>query len=296
MFGGNSADIEGQSEARRSPDAGLQDSGANSRLVSDALSSTWTAAASGDRQIALDGNESTRVKKGYSEAGRPDIESGLFDEKAPISHFDQVAPGVYRSGRPNGEEGVRQAVEKVWGDNQFNAAHAEQTAIIELRGPAKGKFYQANEDEVNREAEYSAQLGITHARFPMQTHDHLKPDFIQSVLDYIDQQKDEGKRVLIHCYHGTDRTGTISAAYEVTHDPQMKSLLQSNPDEAFKQALKTMTDNGFSSASFPELTQSLREFVDFEHRQLAGPASQDSTSDTAAAQYVEIPPIWKQTA
>lgn len=224
---------------------------------------------------------------------RPDIESGLFDENAPISHFDQVSEGVYRSGRPKGEEGVKQAVEKVWGDTEFNAAHAKQTAIIDLRGPAPGKFYQANEDEVNQEAAYEENLGISHARFPMQTHDHLEPAFIQSVLDYIDGQRDDGKRVLIHCYHGTDRTGTISAAYSLTHDAQLEQLLKDDPSEAYRRGLKTMTDNGFSPARFPELAQSLNRFVDYKHAQLEGADKHEFASNTPEKEYIEMPSIWR---
>jgi len=224
---------------------------------------------------------------------RPDIKSGLFDEKAPLSHFGNVSDDVYRSGRPVGEDGVKQAVEKVWNDSQFDPAEAAKTAIIDLRGAAPGQYFQQNEDEVNAEVKNSEQLGITHARFPMLTHEHQSPQFIQSVLDYIDQQKSQGDRVLIHCFHGTDRTGTIAAAYQLTHDPQMKELLKSNPDEAFKQGLKSMTDNGFSPPLFPELTQSLKDFVSWKHAQLTEHASVNTSKSSQVAEFIEVPSLWR---
>lgn len=226
-----------------------------------------------------------------SKAERPDIASGLFDPNAPISHFDTVANGLYRSGRPLGEEGVKEAVEKVWGDAQFDPEHASHTTIIDLRAD-KGKFYQPTEDAVNAEAQIEGGLGINHHRFPMLTHSLQKPEAIQSTLDYIDQRIADGDRVLIHCFHGTDRTGTIAAAYELTHDPQLEQMLKNDPQEAFKMGLKSMTDNGFSPTNMPELTQSLQNFVDWKHDQMLGAGPQTS----AEQQQLEIPSIWKQAA
>jgi hypothetical protein len=230
------------------------------------------------------------------EAGRPDIESGLFDENAPISHFDKISDGVYRSGRPNGKDGVIAAVEKVWGDEQFDPAHARQTAIVELRGPSKGKYYQPGEDEIHREEAYSAELGIAHVRFPMQTHDRPDPTFIQSVLDYVDQQNADGKKVLIHCYHGTDRTGTIAASYQLTHDPELIQLVKNNPDAAYERGIKSMKDNGFSPKMFPELAQGLNEFVEYKHAQLTGQSDRANANEVASARYLEIPSLWQKTA
>jgi protein tyrosine phosphatase (PTP) superfamily phosphohydrolase (DUF442 family) len=224
----------------------------------------------------------------HAEQDRPDISSGLFDPKAPLSHFDTIADGVYRSGRPLGEEGVKQAVEKSWGDSQFDPEHASHTTIIDLRFD-EGKFHQSTEDQVNQEAQIEENLGINHHRIPMLTHGIQKPEAIQSALDYIDQRKAAGDRVLIHCYHGTDRTGTIAAAYELSHDPQLMQMVKNDPEKAFEAGLKSMTDNGFSPKLMPELTQSLQDYVNWKHDQLNGSGKQGS----AGQEQLAIPSLWK---
>lgn len=221
----------------------------------------------------------------------------LFDPNVPLSHFDKVADDVYRSGRPKGMEGVKEAVEKVWGDQQFDPEHARKTTIVELRGASSGSKYQPNEDEVKAEIDNCAELGITHARFPMITKEHQDATFIQSVLDYIDQQKAAGQKVLIHCFRGTDRTGTISAAYELTHNAELEQLVKDNPDEAYKRGLKSMTDNGFSPAHLPNLAQSLKDFVNWKHDKLTEAATTDTSSPSAgSAGVIEMPSLWRQTA
>ena len=264
---------------------------ASKSSLNDALSAEIPAAALPARANYFAGQEAFQPSLKTSEADRPDVSSGLFDENAPISHFDRVADGVYRSGRPRGEEGIKEAVEKVWGDQQFNPDHARQTAVVELRGPSSGKYYQQNEDEINKEAASESDLGLAHARFPLQTHQIVDPAFIQSVLDYIDGEKAQGKRVLIHCYHGTDRTGIISAAYKLTHDLPLQQVLRDDPAGAYKRGLKTMTDNGFSPELFPELCQSLNNFVNWKSSRMDGLLSQKNKAGQTDG-YIDIPSIW----
>ncbi|MBX9723094.1 MAG: hypothetical protein K2X81_16955, partial [Candidatus Obscuribacterales bacterium] len=95
----------------------------------------------------------------------------------------------------------------------------------------------------------------------------------------------------------TDRTGTISAAYELTHDPVLEQLVKDNPAEAYKRGLKSMTDNGYSPALIPNLAQSLKDFVNWKHAKIA--ASTESSASAAgavAARSIAMPSLWLQPA
>lgn len=219
-----------------------------------------------------------------------DTPSVLFDPNVPLYHFEQIAQGVYRSGRPNGEEGVKEAVEKIWNNSTFDPEQAKHTTIIDLRGTLTGKNAAPNENAVHQEAQIEESLGITNARFGMDTHNYIDHTFIQSALDYIDQQKADGQRVLIHCYRGIDRTGTIAAAYELTHDPQLEQLVKNNPDQAYKAGLKSMTDNGYVQSNLPELAKSLRDFVNWKHREMV---NNSGNQQAEATSYLDLASIWK---
>jgi cytochrome c556 len=208
-----------------------------------------------------------------------------FDPNVPLSNFSQVSSDVYRSGRPNGVEGLKDAVDKMWGDKDFDPAHAKMTTVIDLRCDTKNP---QNNEEIQQEIANSAKLGIAHERIPMDAQAYQPPAFIQSVLDNIDQQKSEGHRVLIHCHLGRDRTGTISAAYELTHNPQMEQLLAKDPAAAFKAGLKTMTDDGYSPQQLPELAKSLKDFVNWKHAQEPGAKANDAVD----AMSLKIPSLW----
>jgi hypothetical protein len=76
-------------------------------------------------------------------------------------------------------------------------------------------------------------------------------------------------------------------------------LVKDNPEEAFKQGLKSMTDNGFSPKLYPELTQSLQAYVNWKSEQMNGHAALDNptATDTASAQqFIEVPSLWQKAA
>jgi protein tyrosine/serine phosphatase len=223
---------------------------------------------------------------------RKDIATGLFDEKSTLSHFSRVADGVFRSARPNGEAGVKAEVNNIWNDSELNLDHAKHTSIVDLRGPAPAPYTESNEEEMRIERTSAESLGINYHNFPMQSKDYYNPDFVQSVIDYIDQEKAGGKQVVIHCYHGSDRSGLISAAYELSHFPRLQELLKNNPDEAYAHGMKSMEDSGFTnSAKYKELAKSLKDYVDWKHAQLS-----DRRAAASSAEFLEMPPLWTRAA
>ncbi len=236
------------------------------------------------------------AEKAEAKPERKDIEKQLFDEKAPISHFSKVDESVFRSGRPRGAEGVDQALNKIWGDNQFDPEHAKHTTIIDLRGPAPAKYYQADLDEKNAESKASSERGITRENFPMQSKEIQDPQYVQKIVDYIDSQKADGGRVLVHCYHGTDRTGLVTAAYQLTHDPELKQLLKDNPEEAFQRGLDGMIEQGFTPKNYREMTQSLKDYVQWKSKQLRQGSDLTNDLNRNSQQYIEFTPLWNKAA
>lgn len=230
--------------------------------------------------------------KSQAEVERKDIASGLFDEKATLSHFSRVADGVFRSARPNGEEGVKEEVNKIWNDSKLNLDHAKQTSIVDLRGPAPAPYTELNEEEMRIERTSAESLGINYHNFPMQSKDYYSSDFVQGVIDYIDQEKAAGKQVVIHCYHGSDRSGLISAAYELSHDPELQQLVKNNPEEAYARGMKSMEDSGFTnSAKYKELAKSLKDYVSWKHAQLS-----EKHAAVTPAEFLDMTPLWSKAA
>ena len=230
--------------------------------------------------------------KAQTAVERKDIAAGLFDEKATLSHFSRVSNGVFRSARPNGEEGVKAEVKSIWNDADLNLDHAKHTSIIDLRGPAPAPYTELNEEEMRVERTSAQALGINYHNFPMQSKDYYNPDFVQQVVDYIDQEKANGKQVVVHCFHGSDRSGLISAAYELSHDPKLQELLKNNPDEAYARGMKSMEDNGFANtAKYKELAKSLKDYVNWKHNQL-----NEKHSAITPAEFIDITPLWSRAA
>lgn len=55
---------------------------------------------------------------------------------------------------------------------------------------------------------------LTLINYPLLTW-AIKPEQLAKILYEIEQQKKLGKKVLVHCYHGADRTGIVIAMYRI---------------------------------------------------------------------------------
>jgi protein tyrosine/serine phosphatase len=77
-------------------------------------------------------------------------------------------------------------------------------SILNLRGASPGaEWYDA-------EVAASAQLGITHADFAMSASNEITTDEAGQLIDLM---RSLPKPLLIHCRHGSDRTGLAAALY-----------------------------------------------------------------------------------
>lgn len=111
-------------------------------------------------------------------------------------NFHAVEPGVfYRSAELSGTE-FRDVIR----------AHHVKT-VLNLRGPNAGKDWYDDEIRAVRDE------GVVHLDIPLSAQHELTPVQVSTVLEMI---RTAPKPILVHCNAGSDRTGLVSAMYELT--------------------------------------------------------------------------------
>jgi protein tyrosine/serine phosphatase len=144
-----------------------------------------------------------------------------------LPNFHEVHPFLYRSGEPT-EEGLRKA--KSMGIR----------TLIDLRGGDKSK----------QEAEWAKSLGMRYINLPMSSQPPTKPqvDQLLTTVKHAQANPKDGS-VLVHCAHGSDRTGCMIGIWRVTQEGW-------NYDDAYKE----MRHYWFTP-KFTRLSDSVREYA-----------------------------------
>lgn len=114
---------------------------------------------------------------------------------AEVPRLLEVSPGIYRSGRPN-EEGLE------WLKNEYKIK-----TIINL----ENKDYA-----IKREREWADELNIRYYSLPMSASAHPRDRTVNKALELLADTRKHP--ILIHCYHGQDRTGLIVGLHRVEHE------------------------------------------------------------------------------
>lgn len=226
------------------------------------------------------------------------IDDDDFDITLPLSNFKTVDSKVSRSGRPLSDQGgVEQILDKLH-PGKSRAYQREHTAIIELRDEDQQMDDPAitvlNKKEVLDEEALcrSSTPPIEYHRFKMQSKQFQSPQKIDNIVDTINRAVDAGKNVSIHCFHGSDRSGLISAAYKLNSDVNLKNDLKNNlPDKAYKEVVRYMIENGCDPASYTMLFQSLRQYVDWKSEQLNGKPNSVDGKNQVAIKDVQLDPV-----
>ncbi len=117
----------------------------------------------------------------------PAMWAKVIDSKV---NFHQVTPQLYRS------------EQLLASDLPLLKANGIDT-IINLR------YFDRDED-----SERLANQGLTLKNYPLLTW-AIKPEQLAQVLVAIDNERAQGKTILVHCYHGADRTGVVIAMYRI---------------------------------------------------------------------------------
>ncbi len=116
-------------------------------------------------------------------------------EAPGVPNFHQVNQNVYRGGQPNAE-GFQ------------NLAKLGVKTVIDLR--------REDEHSSRAEAQVVQSAGMKYINFPLYGV-VAPPDAVVSKVMALLDSKDAGP-VFVHCKRGADRTGTIIAAYRMSHD------------------------------------------------------------------------------
>lgn len=116
--------------------------------------------------------------------------------------------------------------------------------IINLRYENQGVGEGFSKTE---EAEAARQLGIKFVNIPLKAD---KPPTIEDIRRFYEAIANSGsKKVFVHCYHGKDRTGIMSAIY--LHDIH---------DFSYPEAWKHMMKHKHSCKMYPELGSFLKDY------------------------------------
>lgn len=123
----------------------------------------------------------------------------LRSEDKLLGNFHQVDKSVFRGAMPESVEAFA----------HLKKQHGVRT-IIDLRGleTTKAKHIQF-------EKGHAKANGLTYVHLPMDSHVPPTQQQLNLFLNAIDQAKQSGGNVYVHCKHGIDRTGVMVAAYEV---------------------------------------------------------------------------------
>lgn len=103
-----------------------------------------------------------------------------------------IAGELYRSGQPTG------------GQLEKYAKEAGLQSVLNLRGASPGS------DWYDAEVAQSEKLGLAHADFALSASRQVTH---QEAIDLIALMRALPKPLLIHCKHGSDRTGLLAALY-----------------------------------------------------------------------------------
>lgn len=204
-----------------------------------------------------------------------------FDIALPLSNFRKVTDDVSRSGRPLVDKGgLDEIMEKLHPGVDKNTQR-KNTAIIELRDEDqqmdKPEITALNKSEVLAEENMckTSTPPVEYHRFKMVSKNFQSPEKIDQVVTTIEQAVAAGKKVSLHCFHGSDRSGLVSAAYLLSADQNLKNDLKTDPEKAYKTVRERMIDDGCDPASYTALFQSLKQYVDWKHEQLNGKTGTD---------------------
>ena len=94
------------------------------------------------------------------------------------------------------------------------------------------------------------QIGLEYANFPINSKNGPTQEVAESFLAYMEKARLAHKKVFLHCKHGKDRTGTMTAIYEIKFNIK-----------TFHQAIIEFFTMGYNHAKHPHMLEFVRNFA-----------------------------------
>ncbi len=116
-------------------------------------------------------------------------------ETKDLPNFHQVHPYLYRGGEPS-PKGMKQLSEM------------GVKTLIDLRAPTEA---------AHNEKKLAKELGMTYINLTMTAEAPTKKQ-VDTLLKTVDEAREKNEPVLVHCAHGSDRTGCMIGIIRVTRD------------------------------------------------------------------------------
>ncbi len=117
----------------------------------------------------------------------------LYERVQGNHWFDRVAPQLWLGGAPTYER-----------DYQFLLDH-QIDAVLDMRAEREG------------DREFYGRHDIHYLRLPVLDATVPSDDYLSEGADWIDEQIEQGRTVLVHCAKGRGRSATLVAAYLMRH-------------------------------------------------------------------------------
>ena len=159
-----------------------------------------------------------------------------FDANLIAYNFDKVDDGLYRISLPE--------IDDIY---YIHDKYKIKTIIDFIDTTTKTK-----------EDEHAKELGIEYIHLPWRAYlpDSIRKNYYITIIDKFLEivTKNENKPILVHCFHGRERTGLLVAIYK---------MIVHNYD--YKEALQDMTNYGFKPWKHYDLKLYLKYF-DKKHK------------------------------
>lgn len=144
---------------------------------------------------ATDAGSPTSTLSKVVKASDDKMSTARKKEVQPLPNFHKVTDYLYRGGEPN-PEGLRQLKDM------------GVKTLIDLR---------AQTEAAHNEAALAKKLGMKYINMTMTAEAPTKKQ-VETLLATIDSAKEKNEPVLVHCAHGSDRTGCMIGIWRVTRD------------------------------------------------------------------------------
>lgn len=170
------------------------------------------------------------LKNGFGDAAMRFIDNSGFDgpdPNIPDNNFLKVNNNYFRGAVPDNESYVK----------EFLYNNGVKT-VVDLR--------MTSRKNQEKERELLAKYGIKYENIPMNPGKPPTDKEIKRFFEIIDKKES----VYVHCMHGKDRTGIMTALYQI-----------SQGDTDFNHVFAQMEKRGHKSWKFPALKEFLNEYV-----------------------------------